>query len=106
MPAGFRGRNLGGHLALNADGTRVYASNRGHDSIGVFTLEDNRLTLIQHVPSGGSHPRHFVLLEQEGLLVVAHEKDGRVMLFEVAGDGTLALKGPGTTVPGACFVLA
>jgi 6-phosphogluconolactonase (cycloisomerase 2 family) len=57
------------------------------------------------VPSGGAHPRHFALLERDGLLVVAHEKDGRVTLFEVARDGTLASKGEGITVPGACFVL-
>ena len=105
QPADFKGENLGGHLELNADGTRVYVSNRGHDSIAVFTLENGRLELIQHAASGGAHPRHFVLLEKEGLMVVAHEKDGRVTLFDIAADGTLAPKGEGATVPGACFVL-
>ena len=105
VPAAFKDDNLGGHLGLNADGTRVYASNRGHDSIAVFALENNRLELIQHVESGGVHPRHFVLLEDAGLLAVAHEKDGRIALFEMSPDGTLAPKGPGATVPGACFLL-
>ena len=105
QPADFKGDNLGGHLDLNADGTRVYASNRGHDSIAVFALEANRLELIQHVSSGGAHPRHFVLLEDHGLLAVAHEKDGRVALFEIAANGTLAPKGEGITVQGACFLL-
>lgn len=105
-PADFAGDNLGGHLELNAEGTRVYVSNRGHDSLAVFALEQDRLELLQHVPSGGAHPRHFALLESERLLAVAHEKDGRVTLFEIAPDGTLAPKGEGTTVPGACFILA
>ena len=56
QPADFRGENLGGHLELNAEGTRVYVSNRGHDSIAVFALENGRLELIQHVASGGAHP--------------------------------------------------
>ena len=97
--------NLGGHLALNAEGTRAYASNRGHDSIAVFALDRNRLELLQHVPTGGAHPRHFALLENERLLVAAHEKDGVVAAFSVAGDGTLAPIGRPVTIPGACFVL-
>jgi 6-phosphogluconolactonase len=105
VPAAFTGDNLGGHLGLNAEGTRVYTSNRGHDSIAVFALENNRLELLQQVASGGAHPRHFVLLEDAGLLAVAHEKDGRIGLFEISRDGTLTPKGPGATVPGACFLL-
>lgn len=106
QPANFRGENLGGHLELNAEGTRAYVSNRGHDSIAVFGIDGNRLELLQHVPSGGAHPRHFVLREELGLLAAAHEKDGRVTLFAIAKDGTLARKGKGATVAGACFVLA
>jgi 6-phosphogluconolactonase len=106
VPAGFDGDSLGGHLELGAAGTRVYVSNRGHDSIAVFALENERLERIQHVPSGGTHPRHFALLEQERLLAAAHEKDGRVTLFAIAPDGTLSPRGDGITVPGACFLLA
>jgi 6-phosphogluconolactonase len=105
-PADYRGDNLGGHLALNAAGTRVYASNRGHDSIAVFALDNGELELLQRVPSGGAHPRHFVLDERRSLLAVAHERDGRVALFAIGADGTLAAKGAGATVEGACFLLA
>jgi 6-phosphogluconolactonase len=106
LPAAFSGENLIGHMDLNFDATRIYVSNRGHDSIAVFALDGDRLAPIQHVPSGGAHPRHFALLERERLLAVAHEKDGRIALFEIAADGTLAPKGEGAVIPGACFVLA
>jgi 6-phosphogluconolactonase len=106
LPTGFSGESLGGHLELSVDGTRAYASNRGHNSIAVFALEDERLELIQHVASGGAHPRHFAPLEGEGLAAIAHEKDGRVRLFGISADGTLAATGHGATVPGACYVLA
>jgi 6-phosphogluconolactonase len=105
-PEGFAGENLGGHLALSADGSRVYVSNRGHDSLAVFTLENGSLELLQHIASGGRHPRHFALLEDERRLVVAHEKDGCVAAFDVAPDGTLEGPVHGVHVPGACFVLA
>lgn len=105
-PAGFAGDNLGGHLAVNAAGTRAYLSNRGHDSIAVFAVEDDTLELLQHIPTGGTHPRHFVLLEDRAQVVVAHEKDGRVSAFRIDSDGTLTRTGEGITVPGACFVLA
>jgi predicted dienelactone hydrolase len=39
LPTGFAGDSLGGHLALNVAGDRVYVSNREHDSIAVFALD-------------------------------------------------------------------
>lgn len=107
LPDDFTGESLGGHLAMNAAGDRVYVSNRGHNSIAVFALDAKarELTLLQHVDSGGQHPRHFVLLEEEKLLIAAHEKDGRIETFAIAGDGTLDRLDRGITVPGACFVL-
>jgi 6-phosphogluconolactonase len=105
-PEGFPGENLGGHLWLNSVGTRVYVSNRGHDSLAVFALDANRLELLQHVPSGGAHPRHFALIENTGQLVIAHEKDGCVASFDLQADGRLRATGHRAHVPGACFVLA
>lgn len=107
LPDGFTGKSLGGHLAMNGAGDRVYVSNRGHNSIGVFALDAaaGELTLLQHVESGGEHPRHFVLLEEEQLLIAVHEKDGRIESFAMGSDGTLDRLGRGITVPGACFVL-
>src|SRR5690606_3204095 len=106
LPRGFGGENLGGHLAMNAAGDRVYVSNRGHDSIAVFALDadEGEARLLQHVRSGGVHPRHFVLLEDEALLVAAHEEDGRVEVFALASDGRLAALDQGVVVPGACYL--
>src|SRR5690606_17414193 len=38
VPPEFAGETLGGHLALARGGERIYATNRGHDSIAVFAL--------------------------------------------------------------------
>ena len=99
------GENLGGHLAVNPARTRAYVSNRGDDTLAVFTLGGG-LEPLQHVPSGGAHPRHFALIVAERKLVVAHEKDGTVASFDIEADGRLRDTGHRATIPGACFVLA
>lgn len=106
LPTGFSGESLGGHLALSEDGSRVYVSNRGHDSVAVFSLDQaGRIEPLQHVESGGASPRHVLLLEDLGLLVVAHEKDGVVASFRIGEGGTLEPTGHSEKIPGACFVL-
>jgi 6-phosphogluconolactonase len=105
-PSGYKGENLGGHLAVNPARTRTYVSNRGHDALAVFALVNGHLEPLQTVSSGGAHPRHFALVPAERKLVVAHEKDGTVASFEIEADGRLRATGHSITVPGACFVLA
>lgn len=106
LPRGFSGESLGGHLTLSADGSRVYVSNRGHDSVAVFSLDEaGRIEPLQHIESGGSSPRHMLLLEDLGLLVVAHEKDSAVVTFRIVEDGRLEATGQSLKIPGACFIL-
>ena len=96
--------NLGGHLALNAAGTRAYVTNRGHDSLSVFALEDGRLHLLQNLPTGGASPRFFLLDEEAAQLVLAHEQGCSVALFDIAEDGQLTGPSSVLPVPGAAFV--
>jgi 6-phosphogluconolactonase len=105
LPQGYGGESLGGHLAVNQAGNRVYVTNRGHDSLAVFALDAAGLTLLQHVPSGGASPRFFRLIEPERLLVLANEEGGTLSFFGVAEDGTLAPRNEGVSVPGPAFVI-
>jgi 6-phosphogluconolactonase len=104
LPAGYRGESLGGHLAINAAGDRVYVSNRGHDSIAVFALDDGgEVSLLQHVSAGGASPRFFLLCEARGLMLAANEEGNSVTLFAIMADGTLAQRG-GIDVPAPAFL--
>jgi 6-phosphogluconolactonase len=107
LPGGFSGDSLGGHLAVNAAGDRVYVSNRGHDSLAVFALDQRagRLELLQHVPSQGASPRFFLLLEDRERLILANEQAENVVAFAINPDGTLTPTGHQVDVPGAAFVL-
>jgi 6-phosphogluconolactonase len=105
LPGGFKGDSLGGHLALNAAGSRIYVSNRGHNSLGVYSLKDRALELVQHIYTSGEHPRHFALFEDAQKLVVAHENDGLVAAFAIASEGRLDPLGKGAVIPGACCII-
>jgi 6-phosphogluconolactonase len=105
LPTDWRGDSLGGHIGMNSAGDRIYVTNRGHDSIATFEFDGERLTLLQHASSGGSSPRHFLILEDERLILVAHEKGGGVSGFRIQDDGTLKPAGMEIAVPGAVFLL-
>lgn len=104
-PSGWSGENLGGHLQWPST-ERAYVTNRGHDSVTLIDvdLDDPRLAIRRDVPSGGKSPRHFLIVEELDLMVVAHEKDGTVASFLIEGDGSLTPTGNAVQVPGACYV--
>ena len=61
LPKDFQGKSACAEMQVHPSGKFVYASNRGRDSIAVFSVDakTGRLTLIQDVPSGGKTPRNF-----------------------------------------------
>jgi 6-phosphogluconolactonase (cycloisomerase 2 family) len=104
LPTGWQGANILAHIAANAAGDRLYVSNRGHDSIAVFALDDDgNPHLIQHVASGGASPRVVLLLEHMRWMVVVHERDHRVTILDILPDGTLAPTDIAVHIPGAAF---
>jgi 6-phosphogluconolactonase len=99
------GESLGGAIAINGSGSRLYVTNRGHDSIAVFAIAGSTLTLLDHVASGGASPRHLLLLENDRLLLVANEEGATVCQFSIDDDGRLTRRGEAATIPGAVFLL-
>jgi 6-phosphogluconolactonase len=105
LPADFAAHDQSAHLTINRAGTRLYLSNRGHDSIAVFAIDAaGGLSLLQHVSARGSWPRFFLLLEAERRLIVANQRAGELAAFTVAADGRLAPVGEVVKVPGVVFL--
>ena len=75
LPADFSGRNTTAEIEVSADGKHVYASNRGHDSLGVFSrdAQSGRLEFIHHAPCGGKTPRHFKISPCGKWLLCGHQ---------------------------------
>ena len=68
-------------IHLSRDGRFLYVSNRGQDNIAVFGVEGDVLVPLQHVGSGGRHPRHFALAPDERSLLVANTHSDCVVVF-------------------------
>lgn len=100
LPPDAEGDSLGGEIVLDAASARLYVSNRGHDTIAAFALDDPaRPSLLHHVASGGRSPRSVLPVGDE--LLVAHEEGGGVTVLG-AEDGRLRQR---LDVPGAAFLM-
>jgi 6-phosphogluconolactonase len=83
LPDGFHEDNSTAELALSPDGRFLYGSNRGHDSLAVYAVEEGgaRLVPAGHIPAGGRTPRHFTLDSSGVWLLVAHQGSDTVAVF-------------------------
>jgi len=83
LPEGFNGSNTTATVAVDSAGRFLYASNRGDNSIVVFSIDDRdgKLKTVQHVDCGGKTPRHFALDPGNQWLLVANEDSSNIVVF-------------------------
>jgi len=111
LPAGFQvtDPDRAAEIRIHPNGRFVYASNRGHDSIAVFSVNaDGTLKLVEITPCGGQHPRNFELSPDGRWLVCANMNSNNLVSFKVdPATGRLAPTGSVVTVPqGVCVLFA
>lgn len=85
LPADFKGNNTTAEIAFHPNGRFLYGSNRGHDSIALFSVdaESGKLTLVQHTPTGGKTPRNFTIDPTGKWLVAANQDSGDFFVFRI-----------------------
>lgn len=89
VPEGWAGETWAAHLSASCDGRRLYATNRGHDSIAIFDVDERGVPHRREiVPSGGAWP-WFCLLVEDAWLLVANNRSDEVTRFRITGDGGL-----------------
>lgn len=77
-------------IFVRPDGKTLYVSNRGHDSIAVYTIApDGKLTLLQHMLGTPATPRGFGLSADGRWLVCAGQKSGTLNAYRIGRDGKL-----------------
>ncbi|MFL5568087.1 MAG: lactonase family protein [Gemmatimonadaceae bacterium] len=83
VPAGWRGTNYPADIHVASSGRTVYVSNRGHNSIAVFSVaaSTGALRLEQVISTEGDWPRNFTLDPTERWLLVANQKSGSIVVF-------------------------
>lgn len=83
LPTGYQGNSACGEIQLSPDGKFLYGSNRGHDSLVVLkVVGDGQLIPVQHIASGGRHPRHFCMTPDGSRLIVANRDSNNLVVFE------------------------
>lgn len=73
-------------IHISPDGSFLYASNRGpeENSISVFSInhESGKLTLMQHIPTYGEHPRNFVIDPSGNYVLVGNQFTNSIVVFK------------------------
>lgn len=99
---GHSGTTSAAELAVSRDGRHVYVSNRGDNSLVVFSVDPSTglLTEAQRLPCGGVTPWSFSLHPDGRWLFVANEVSSTVNLFRVdPRSGRLTDTGTSVSVP-------
>ncbi len=102
LPSDFKGESTGAEIEVHPNGRFLYASNRGHDSLVVFAIDpaSGRLSLVQHISSGGRTPRNFAFDPTGHWIVCTNHGSNNAVVFQVdGGTGRLSRVGDPVHVP-------
>jgi 6-phosphogluconolactonase len=85
VPASFTGVNYPADVHVAPGGRSVYVSNRGHDSIAAFSIDNatGDLSLTAVVSTGGAWPRNFTLDPSGRYLLVANQRSDSIEVFRL-----------------------
>lgn len=85
LPDGFEGDNLCADIHLHPSGDWLYGSNRGHDSIAIFSVDGDRgrLRPVDHESTRGHWPRHFALDPGGRYLYAENRRSDTIVPFAI-----------------------
>jgi len=96
LPSRYTGNNTGAEIAVAPSGRFVYSSNRGHDSIAIFAIDQatGLLAPAGWEPTRGKTPRFFGLDPTGTHLYAANQTSDTVAIFRIdQSSGTLTATG-------------
>jgi 6-phosphogluconolactonase len=85
LPADWAGENFPAEVCVAPSGRFVYGSNRGHNSIAVFAVDEQtgKLSYVGNEPSQGKTPRNFRITPDGMLMLVANQDTDTIVAFRV-----------------------
>ncbi len=102
LPEGFAGRSTCAEVRVHPNGRFLYGSNRGHDSIAVYRIDEAEkpLTFVEHETAGIKTPRNFNIDPTGTFCLVANQGSDSVVVFRVNQEtGALEPTGHKIAVP-------
>lgn len=85
LPVDFKDTSYCADIHISANAKFLYGSNRGHNSITTFEIENDTKQLISKeiVSVEGDWPRNFTLSPDGKFMLVANQKSGNITIFKV-----------------------
>lgn len=108
LPDGWSGQTTTAEIEVHPNGRFVYASNRGHDSIAIFSrdVKTGKLSSLGQTPCGGKTPRHFAIAPGGKWLICAHQTSSTLAVLPLDPEtGKLGAAGPPVACPNPICVL-
>jgi 6-phosphogluconolactonase len=102
LPDGYAERTHTAQVVTHPNGKFVYGSNRGHDSIAIFGIDQERgkLAPLGHESTQGKVPRNFNIDPSGRLLLAANQDTHTIVPFRIDGEtGKLSPTGHITSTP-------
>jgi 6-phosphogluconolactonase len=102
LPKDFSGESTCADVHVSPSGTFVYGSNRGHDSIVIYKINQRTgaLTYVGHESTQGNNPRNFAIDPTGRFLLAANQNSDTIVTFRIhAETGKLSSTGQVTQVP-------
>ena len=96
VPSKYTGETWCADIHVHPAGNFLYVSNRGHNSIGIFSIEaeTGMLNFVGTESTLGDHPRNFTIDPTGNFLWVANQNTNDIFVFEI-NKKTGALKNVG-----------
>ena len=84
LPDDFKEYNTSADIHISSNGKFLYTSNRGHNSIAIFKINDQNGNLmpIDHISTKGKTPRNFALSPDENYVLVANQETNNIVSFK------------------------
>jgi 6-phosphogluconolactonase len=84
LPPGFKGTTFTSELLLSPDGHFLYAANRLHDTIAIFSLNsEGRLHYLGETSTMGDYPRHIQIDPGGSFLYACNQRSDSIASFRV-----------------------
>lgn len=85
LPEDFAGDNTCADVHVSPSGQYLYGSNRGHDSIVIYRIdqETGMLDCVEHVSTQGRTPRNFAIDPTGQYLLAANQDSDSVISFRI-----------------------
>ncbi len=85
LPEGFTGRNSCADIHVTPSGKFVYGSNRGHDSVVIYAIDETtgKLNYVGHESTQGRTPRNFAIDPTGSYLLAANQNTDNIVTFGI-----------------------